>query len=81
MKLTTFFISRTKQIYPKTLKVSESEFNMTLGHFSNFCLRQQLFANKDFYTKTSLCNVFKTKNTKTLIKAISESHNKLLQMP
>ena len=28
MKLTTFFISRTKQIYAKTLTVSESEFKI-----------------------------------------------------
>ena len=41
MKL-TFFISRTKQIYAKTLTVSESTFTkktMSLGHFSKFCLR------------------------------------------
>ena len=28
MKLTTIFISRSKQIYPKTLTVSESAFEM-----------------------------------------------------
>ena len=55
MKLITFFISRTKQIHAKTLTVSESAFKMMVmspwTHFSNFCLRQQLFANKDFCTK------------------------------
>ena len=30
MKPTTFFISRTKQIYAKTLTVSEAAFKMTV---------------------------------------------------
>ena len=55
--------------------------NVTLRTFQNFFLCQQLFANKDLYMKTRLCNIFKTNNTKTLIKSTSESPNKLLQMP
>ena len=73
MKLTTFFISKIKQIYAKTLTALEIAFEikpMLLGIFSNFCLRHQLFANKDFCMKTRLCNIFKTANTKTLIKVI-----------
>ena len=84
MKLITFFIIRTKQIYAKTLTVSEIAFKMkVMSTWTLFelCLRQQLFANKDFFTKMRLCNIFKTKNTEALIKAISESPNKHLQMP
>ena len=85
MKLTTCFILKTKQIYTKTLTVSESTFKIKLMSawtlFSKFCLRQQFFANKDFYTNKRFCNIFKTTNTKKLIKAISESSNKFLQTP
>ena len=85
MKLTTCFILKTKQIYTKTLTVSESTFKIKLMSawtlFSKFCLRQQFFANKDFYTNKRFCNIFKTTNTKKLIKAISESSSKFLQTP
>ena len=68
MKLATIFISRAKQIYAQTLTVSESTFKIKVMH-TGFC------------TKTRLCNIFKTTNTKTLIKAISESPYMLLQKP
>ena len=76
MKLRTFFISRTKQIYAKAITVCESTFKikaMSAWTLFEFCLRQQLFPNKNFCTKTRLCNIFKTKNTKTFIKTILES--------
>ena len=55
MKVTTFFISETNQIYAKKKKqkktVSESTFKVKGSHlryFWKFCLRQQLFRNKYF---------------------------------
>ena len=38
-----------------------------------FELLLTFFANTNFCTKTRLCNIFKTTNTKTLIKSISET--------
>ena len=82
MKLATFFISRTKQIYAKTLAVSESAFKMkVMSAWILFELLQQLSAKKKTCMKTRLCNIFKTTNTKTLIKTISESPKKRLQTP
>ena len=81
MKLITFFISRTKHIYAKTLTVSESTFKIKAKppwKLFEISLHQQLFANKDFCTKMRLCNIFKTTNTKKLIKAILESLYKVL---
>ena len=84
MKPTEPFISRNKQVHVKTSTVSESTFEIKichLGHSSKFNLRQHLFANIGFCTKTRLCNIFKTTNTKTLIKAILESFYTILQTP
>ena len=84
MKLTSYFISKTKQIYAKTLTVLESTFKMRAKlpwMLFEIWLCQQLFAKKDFCTKTRLCNIFKTTNIKTLIKFILESPYKLLQIP
>ena len=49
MKLTTSFISKTKQIYAKTLTASEKHLKYRqchLGYFSKLYPCQQLFANK-----------------------------------
>ena len=62
MKLTTFFISKTKQIYAKILTALEIVFEIKAMLPWIFCLRQQLFSR--------LRNIFKTANTNTLIKAI-----------
>ena len=75
---------RTKQIYAKTLTAFESKSKikaMSPRHLPRFRLRQQLFGNKDFSTKTRLRNIFKTTNIEVLIKAILESPYKLLQKP
>ena len=80
MKLITFFISRTKQIYAKTLTVSESAFKMKV--MSPWTLFELLLTSAVICKQRLLHeNIFKTKNTETLIKAISESPNKLLQIP
>ena len=52
MKLRTFFVSRTKQVYGKTLSVSESTFKvkvMSLWHLMNFCLRSSYLQTKIFH--------------------------------
>ena len=80
MKLITFFISRTKQIYAKTLTVSESAFKMKV--MSPWTLFELLLTSAVICKQRLLHeNIFKTKNTETLIKAISESPKKLLQTP
>ena len=77
MKLTTSFISRTKQIYAKTLTVSEATFKIkTILALLEMYLRQQSKLQK--LQKTT---IFKTTNAKTVIKAILESPYKLLQTP
>ena len=74
MKLTTFFISKTKQIYAKALIVPESTLTVK-------AMLPWIFANGYFCTKTKLCNIFRTTDTKMLIKAILERYYKLLQIP
>ena len=79
MKLAAFFLSSTKRIFTKLLKVSESS---RLGHiwlFSCFDLLQELFANNDFCMETRLCNIFKTANSMTLTKTILERPYEELQ--
>ena len=53
----TLFIWKTKHIYAKTFTVFESTLkkHCHIGQFLKFCLRQQLFAKKDFYAKSRLC--------------------------
>ena len=50
-----------------------------MGHFSSFCLLQQLFENKGFCMETRLCNNFETANAITLAKIILERFNTVLQ--
>ena len=44
-----------------------------MGQFSKFCLRQQLFAFKEFRMKTRLHNISKTTNATNFTKTILES--------
>ena len=82
MELTTFFISRPQQIYAKTLTISENAFKMkVMSAWTLFelLLTSGLTCKQRLLQETRLCNIFRDTNTKTLIKAISESPNKLLQ--
>ena len=80
MKLAEFFISSTKLIFAKLLKVSESSIRLGhIWHFSYFNLLQELFASNNFYMETRLCNIFKTANAITLRKTILESPYEELQ--
>ena len=72
-KTDNIFLFQELNRFTQKLKVHSKWRWCQLGHFLNFWLHQQLFANKEFCTKTRLCIIFKTTNTKTLIKAISES--------
>ena len=82
MKL--FSVSRTRQIDAETLTVSESTFknkgNITLNTFRNVAYVSSYLRTKIFARKRD-CNIFKTANTKTLIKAILESPYKPLNKP
>ena len=49
-----------------------------MGQFSKFCLRQQLFAFKEFRMKTRLHNISKTTKAISLTKAILQSSVKVL---
>ena len=84
MKLTTFFISETKQIYAKALTVHESTFKVKamLPWISfEILLASAVICKRIFLHKNETCNIFKTTNTKMLIKAILERSYKLLQIP
>ena len=79
MKLSTQFISRTKTNYPKRLIISEYTLNIEVILPSKYCLCQQLFVNKTFWTKWRLYNTFKIANSMTLTKANLENPDKVLQ--
>ena len=72
MKLRTFSISRTKEIYAKTI-VSEYIFKLKAMRLINIF---RIFAYISSYLQTKtckkarLCNIFEATNAKTLIKAI-----------
>ena len=48
--------------------------------FSEFCLRQQLFAFKEFYMETRQYNIFKTTNFPNFTKAILKSSYRALKV-
>ena len=84
MKLTMFFISKTEPIYATTLTVLYSTFKMKgilPRILFGILLTSAVIRKQRFCTKTRLRNIFKTTNTKKLIKTILESPNKILQMP
>ena len=79
MKLATFFILSTVRIFTKLLAISESSIKIKkrlFWTFSQFCLLQQLFANKSYCEKTLLSNIFKTATVIMLAKTILECHYK-----
>ena len=51
-----------------------------LEQFSKFCLRQQLFAFKEFYMERRFSNIFKTINVTNLTKVIHESYDRVLKV-
>ena len=51
-----------------------------VGQFSKFCLRQQVYAFKEFWMETRLTNIFKTRNVSKLTKTILESSYRVLQV-
>ena len=73
-----FFIWRSRRILKKLFAVSET-LKKNNRHFLQFCLFQQLFANKDFSMEKILCNIFETANAAMLAKTILESPYKVLQ--
>ena len=60
----------------RTFKKREGQ----LEQFLKFCLRQQLFAFKEFYMERRLSNIFKTTNITNLTKVIQESYYRVLQV-
>ena len=50
------------------------------GIFSKFCLRQQIFAFKEFCMETRFSNIFKTTNVTKLTKVILGSSYRVLQV-
>ena len=84
MKLTTFFVSRTKQIYTKALAVSESLIKIkAMPPWALFetLLTWVVICKQRFLHENEMCNIFKSRNTKTLIMYILENLCKLLQTP
>ena len=76
MKLATFFISSTKRIFTKLLSVSESSVKVKVGsHWAHFLilLTSAVICKQQIYMEMRLCNIFKTANSITLNKTISES--------
>ena len=82
MKLATFFISKTIQNYTKSSTVSESPLktNMLPWAFLGILLVSAVIC-KQRLLKTILYNKLQTTNAMTLIKTISESPFKVLQIP
>ena len=76
--------SRTLQIYTKTLTVSESRGKIkTISRWIIFeiLLTSAVICKQKLCAEKKLCNIFKTTNTKNLIKTILENHFKLLKTP
>ena len=77
-------LARTiKKISKMNVRFSKKQLNWKWGHvgqFSEFCLRQQLFAFKEFCMETRLSNILNTKNVTKLTKAIVESSYRVLQI-
>ena len=76
LKLTKIFISITRSIYTKLLRLGHAKYLL------EYCLRQQLFANKDkckLCMKMRQCSIFKTTNTMTMNEPILESIFNVLQ--
>ena len=81
VKLTTFFTAENIKFDTNITKNSEnsSKMNMrSVKQFSKFCLRQQLFAFKEFCIKTRLHNISKPTNVTNFTKTILESSYKVL---
>ena len=51
-----------------------------MKQFSKFCLRQQLFAFKEFCMETRLSNIFKTTNATNFNKAILKTSYRVVQV-
>ena len=76
VKLTIFFAAENIKFDTKItqiLKVHQKWTGGHIGQFSKFCLRQQLFAFKEFRMKTRLHNISKTTNATNFTKTILES--------
>ena len=74
VKLTTFILARSiENRQNETFKIKVRLRMDYVGQFSKLCLRQQLFAFKEFCMKMRLPNIFKTTNVTMLNKAILES--------
>ena len=83
MKLTTFFFQELSRFTQKILTVSESTFKInTTSPLALFkiLLTSAVICKQRFFTKTRLCNILKTTNSKTLIKATFNPY-KFLQTP
>ena len=85
IKFTTFFISRTKQIYAKTKNVvSESILKMKVKScwpFSKFCLSQKFICKEILLCEHKFMQYFKTINTMTFTKTILENPYKVIKKP
>ena len=73
MKLNTFFISNTRDIYSKLSRFSESSVKVKVwSHWTFLIFSLQLFARKDFWNLMRLCNILKTTNAIALTDIIVE---------
>ena len=80
-KTNNIFYSRECYIWHKDNKFWKFIKKWTWGHvgqFSKFCLRQLLFAFKEFRMKTRLLNISKTTNATNFTKTILRSSYKVL---
>ena len=83
IKFTTFFISRTKQVYAKTKNVvSESVLKMKVRScwpFSKFCINQKFICKQTLLCAHKFMQYFKTVNAMTFTKTISEKPYKVMK--
>ena len=83
MKLKTFFISRTKQIYAITLTVSESTFKLSAispWELFEILLTSAVICNERFLHRNKIAQYLQNyKYQDVIIKAILENPYKLLQ--
>ena len=81
MKITIFFLARTIESWVKWMLIVKGRFSKGyVAQSSKFCLRQQLFAFKEFYMDTRLSNIFKTTNVTNFTKAILKSSYRVLEV-
>lgn len=80
----TFFPSRTRQMYAKASVISESTLKVTaisVWALMEIFLTAEFICKQRFMHENEILHILKTRNTQTLIKAILENSYNLLKIP